>query len=189
MLPMLFGVFLKIGAFTFGGGYAMIALLENEFVQKRGWMDQKEFVDMVAIAESTPGPVAVNAATYIGYKMAGTAGAALATLGVCLPSFGIIYLISLFFDAFLGLKLVDCAFRGIQICVIYLILSAGWKLWKGLEKTPLNLFLLGSVFAAMLVCSVLAVSFSSIFYILLGGLIGLAVYGAARLKKKGDGQP
>ena len=73
--------------------------------------------------------------------------------------------------------------------MIYLILSAGWKLWKGLEKTPLNLFLLGSVFAAMLICSVLAVSFSSIFYILLGGLIGLAVYGAARLKKKGGGQP
>ena len=93
MLRTLFLVFLKIGAFTFGGGYAMIALLENEFVEKRNWLEQKEFLDMVAIAESTPGPVAVNSATYIGYKMAGTAGAAVATLGVCLPSFGISYLI------------------------------------------------------------------------------------------------
>ena len=123
MLRTLFLVFLKIGAFTFGGGYAMIALLENEFVEKRDWLEQKEFMDMVAIAESTPGPVAVNSATYIGYKMAGTAGAAVATLGVCLPSFGIIYLISLFFDQFLSLRLVGCAFRGIQVCVIYLILS------------------------------------------------------------------
>ena len=139
MLRTLFLVFLKIGAFTFGGGYAMIALLENEFVEKRNWLEQKEFMDMVAIAESTPGPVAVNSATYIGYKMAGTAGAAVATLGVCLPSFGIIYLISLFFDQFLSLRLVGCAFRGIQVCVIYLILSAGLKLWKGLEKTPLGL--------------------------------------------------
>lgn len=185
MLRTLFGVFLKIGAFTFGGGYAMIALLENEFVEKRNWMEQKEFMDMVAIAESTPGPVAVNSATYIGYKMAGAAGAAVATLGVCLPSFGIIYLISLFFDQFLSLRLVDCAFRGIQACVIYLILSAGLKLWKGLEKTPLNLILLGGVFAAMLTGSVLALSFSSILAILLGGLIGLTAYGASCLKKKG----
>ena len=188
MLRTLFLVFLKIGAFTFGGGYAMIALLENEFVEKRDWLEQKEFMDMVAIAESTPGPVAVNSATYIGYKMAGTAGAAVATLGVCLPSFGIIYLISLFFDQFLSLRLVGCAFRGIQVCVIYLILSAGLKLWWGLEKTPLNLVLLGGVFAAMLAGSVLAVSFSSVFYILLGGVIGLMIYGAACLKKKGAEQ-
>ena len=185
MLRTLFGVFLKIGTFTFGGGYAMIALLENEFVEKRSWMEQKEFMDMVAIAESTPGPVAVNSATYIGYKMAGATGAAVATLGVCLPSFGIIYLISLFFDQFLSLRLVDCAFRGIQACVIYLILSAGLKLWRGLEKTPLNLILLGGVFAAMLTGSVLALSFSSILAILLGGLIGLTAYGASCLKKKG----
>ena len=112
----------------------------------------------------------------------------MATLGVCLPSFGIIYLISLFFDQFLSLRLVGCAFRGIQVCVIYLILSAGLKLWKGLEKTPLNLVLLGGVFAAMLAGSVLAVSFSSVFYILLGGVIGLMIYGASCLKKKGAEQ-
>ena len=93
----LFLTFLKIGAFTFGGGYAMIALLENEFVEKKGWLDRDEFLDMAAIAESTPGPVAVNSATYLGYKIGGVAGAALSTLAVCLPSFVIIYVISLFF--------------------------------------------------------------------------------------------
>mgnify|MGYP000638809010 CR=1 FL=1 len=96
----LFGTFFKIGAFTFGGGYAMVALLEHEFVEKKRWLTREEFLDMVAIAESTPGPVAVNSATYIGYKLAGVAGAAASTLAVCLPSFAVIYLISLFFDRF-----------------------------------------------------------------------------------------
>ena len=81
---------LKIGLFTFGGGYAMIALLENEFVSKRAWIDKEEFLDMAAIAESTPGPIAINAATYIGYKKAGFLGAAISTLGMCIPSFVII---------------------------------------------------------------------------------------------------
>ena len=184
----LFWTFFKIGAFTFGGGYAMVALLQNEFVEEKKWVTKEEFLDMVAIAESTPGPVAVNSATYIGYKIEGAAGAAASTVAVCLPSFAVIYLISLFFDQFLSLRLVGCAFRGIQVCVIYLILSAGLKLWKGLEKTPLNLVLLGGVFAAMLAGSVLAVSFSSVFYILLGGVIGLMIYGAACLKKKGAEQ-
>ena len=109
----LFGTFFKIGAFTFGGGYAMVALLEHEFVEKKRWLTREEFLDMVAIAESTPGPVAVNSATYIGYKLAGVAGAAASTLAVCLPSFAVIYLISLFFDRFLQLTVVANAFKGI----------------------------------------------------------------------------
>lgn len=92
-LCTLFLTFLKIGAFTFGGGYAMVALLENEFIAKKKWIDKKEFLDMIAIAESTPGPIAINSATYIGYHIAGVPGAATATLGVCIPSFVIIYLI------------------------------------------------------------------------------------------------
>ena len=100
----LFGTFLKIGAFTFGGGYAMVALLQNEFVEEKKWVTKEEFLDMVAIAESTPGPMAVNSATYIGYRIAGTAGAAAATTAVCIPSFVVIYLISLFFDQFLSLR-------------------------------------------------------------------------------------
>ena len=188
MLRTLFLVFLKIGSFTFGGGYAMIALLENEFVEKRDWLEQKEFMDMVAIAESTPGPVAVNSATYIGYKMAGTAGAAVATLGVCLPSFGIIYLISLFFDQFLRLSVVASAFHGIQVCVIYLILSAGLKMLKQLEHSVFNIVILTTVAAAMVGCSIAAVSFSSIFYILFSGAAGLLVYAVQQLRK-GEKKP
>lgn len=95
-LGTLFFTFFKIGLFTFGGGYAMIALLEEEFIQRRKWLDKDEFLDMTAIAESTPGPVAINSATYLGYKLAKVPGAATATVAVCLPSFLIIYVISLF---------------------------------------------------------------------------------------------
>lgn len=176
----LFLTFLKIGAFTFGGGYAMIALLENEFIEKKGWLDRDEFLDMAAIAESTPGPVAVNSATYIGYKIGGVAGAALSTLAVCLPSFVVIYIISLFFDQFLSLKYVACAFRGIQACVVYLIFSAGLRMIKALDKSVMNKVIVALVMAAILLSSALAVSFSSIFYILICGLIGLAVWGIRR---------
>ena len=100
----LFITMLKIGLFTFGGGYAMIALLENEFVSRRKWIEKNEFLDMVAIAESTPGPIAINAATYIGYRVLRFRGSLIATVGVCIPSFAIIYVISLFFDKFLSLN-------------------------------------------------------------------------------------
>ena len=172
----LFWTFLKIGAFTFGGGYAMVALLEHEFVEQKQWVSREEFLDMVAIAEST---------TYIGYKIAGFSGAAASTLAVCIPSFAVIYIISLFFDQFLALSVVASAFRGIQACVIYLILSAGLKMLKNLERTPFNLLVLTAVVAAMVSCSVLAVSFSSIFYILLSGAAGLAVYLVRQLRKGG----
>ena len=109
---ILFLTFAKIGAFTFGGGYAMVALLEHEFVEEKQWVTREEFLDMVAIAESTPGPMAVNSATYIGYKLEGVPGAAASTLAVCLPSFAVIYAISLFFDQFLQLSVVSSAFRG-----------------------------------------------------------------------------
>ncbi len=179
----LFRTFLKIGAFTFGGGYAMVALLEHEFVEEKQWVSREEFLDMVAIAESTPGPMAVNSATYIGYKIEGVEGAAASTLAVCIPSFLVIYLISLFFDRFLSLSLVASAFRGIQVCVIYLILSAGLKMLKNLERNVFNTVVLTGVVAAMVGCSVLAVSFSSIFYILLCGAAGVLLYLLKRLRK------
>ena len=184
-LRTLFLTFLKIGAFTFGGGYAMVALLENEFIVKKKWIDKKEFLDMIAIAESTPGPMAINSATYIGYHIAGVPGAAMATLAVCIPSFVIIYLISLFFDQFLSLKVVSCAFRGIQVCVVYLIFSAGVRMLKSLEKTTFNTVLVITVSVCMITFSVFAVSFSSIYFILLSGVIGLAVYFLRRLCRKG----
>ncbi len=181
----IFLTMLKIGAFTFGGGYAMIALLENEFVTKKKWIEKDEFLDMVAISESTPGPVAINSATYLGYKVGGVLGSVLGTLGVVLPSFTIIFLISLFFDQFLTLTYVGYAFRGIQVCVIYLIFTAGLKLLRELKKSAFNITVTVSVITAMLLCSLFAVSFSSIFYILICGILGLALYFINTLKKGG----
>ncbi|MCI5806288.1 MAG: chromate transporter [Clostridium sp.] len=181
---ILFWDFLKIGAFTFGGGYAMIHLLERQFVARRKWLDREEFLDMVAVAESTPGPVAVNSATYIGYKVDGVIGALSATVAVCLPSFVIIYLISLFLDQFLTLTYVAYAFKGIQACVVYLILSAAWKLWTSMEKNWMNVSILTAVGIAMISFSVFAVDVSSILYIIICGVIGIAVYGMKCMRKE-----
>ena len=184
-LWILFCAFLKIGAFTFGGGYAMIALLENEFITKKQWISREEFLDMVAIAESTPGPVAINSATYLGYKIAGIAGAGIATIAVSIPSFIIIYVISLFLKGFLSLTVVSHAFQGIQVCVVYLILSAGLKMLKEIEKTIWNILIIIGVMTAMIVCSLLAISFSSIYYILICGVIGIAIHMVNKMKIHG----
>ena len=181
---VLFLTMLKIGLFTFGGGYAMIALLENEFVVKKRWLDRDEFLDVAAIAESTPGPIAINAATYIGFKNAGIVGSIIATLGICIPSFVIIYAISLFFDAFLSLTLVAYAFKGIQICVVYLILSAGLKMLKQMKKTKFNIIIILITLICMVVLSLFAVKFSTIFYILISGAFGVVVYFLGKLKKE-----
>ena len=172
----LFFTMLKIGLFTFGGGYAMIALLQNEFVEKKKYMEKDEFLDMVAIAESTPGPIAINAATYIGYKQLGLLGSLVATVAICIPSFVIIFAISLFFDAFLSFKLVEYAFRGIQVCVIYLIFSAGFKMLKQMKKTAFSISIVSAVLVCMIVFSLFAVKFSTIFYILICGCMGLVAY-------------
>ena len=179
----LFWTMLKIGLFTFGGGYAMIALLENELVEKKRWMEQEEFVNMVAIAESTPGPIAINIATYVGYKTGKLPGALLATLGVCIPSFSIIYVISLFFDRFLAIGWVAAAFRGIQVCVIFLILSAGIKMLIKLKKTPFSMTVMALTICAMLAIDLFAINFSSIFLILISGALGLTVYAIGRLRE------
>ena len=179
----LFLTMLKIGLFTFGGGYAMIALLENEFVEKKKWLEKDEFLDVAAIAESTPGPIAINAATYIGYKNTGMIGAMIATLGICIPSFVIIYAISLFLDAFLSLTLVAYAFKGIQICVVYLIISAGLKMLKQMKKTAFNIIIVSITIICMVVFSLFSVKFSTIFYILISGACGVVVYLLGRIKK------
>lgn len=172
----LFFTFLKIGAFTFGGGYAMIALLEREFIEKRKWISRDEFLDMIAVAESTPGPMAINSATFLGYRFAGFAGAAASTAAVCLPSFVIIYAISLFFDRFLSLSFVASAFRGIQVCVVYLILSAGLKMLRSMRKSLFSILILCAVLAVMIFSSVTAAGFSSVFLILFSGMAGLAAF-------------
>ena len=180
----LFWTFLKIGAFTFGGGYAMVALLEREFVEDKQWLSREEFLDMVAIAESTPGPVAVNSATYVGYKIEGAEGAAASTLAVCLPSFVVIYLISLVFDRFLQLSAVASAFRGIQVCVIYLIFSAGVRMLKALDKSPFATGVLAAVMLVMVGLSLAGVSVSSILLILLSGAAGVAAWLIGRRKER-----
>ena len=184
----LFLVMLKIGLFTFGGGYAMISLLENELITKRGWVENDEFLNMVAIAESTPGPVAINAATYVGYKLAGFWGALAATVAVCIPSFAIIFLISLFFDAFLSLKYVAYAFDGIQVCVIFLILNAGVKMLFKLERTVWNVLVLVAVIACMVTLSVLSITFSSVWYILITAGLALVLYLFTYFRAKGKGK-
>lgn len=179
----LFFTFFKIGLFTFGGGYAMIALLEEEFIQRRKWLDKDEFLDMTAIAESTPGPVAINSATYLGYKLAKVPGAATATVAVCLPSFLIIYAISLFFEQFTQLTVIASAFKGIQVCVIYLIFSAGVRMLKALDKSPFATGVLAAVMLVMVGLSLAGVSVSSILLILLSGAAGVAAWLISRRKE------
>ena len=132
----LFITMLKIGLFTFGGGYAMIALLENEFVSHRKWIEKNEFLDMVAIAESTPGPIAINSATFVGYRVAGFWGAFFATFGVVLPSFVIILLISFVLREFQSIKAVQYAFNGIRAGVLALLIKALVGMYK---KAPKNI--------------------------------------------------
>ncbi len=182
-LGTLFFTFFKIGLFTFGGGYAMIALLEEEFIQRRRWLDKDEFLDMAAIAESTPGPVAINSATYLGYKLAKVPGAATATVAVCLPSFLIIYAISLFFEQFTQLTVIANAFKGIQVCVIYLIFSAGVRMLKALDKSPFATGVLAAVMLVMVGLSLAGVSVSSILLILLSGAAGVAAWLIGRRKE------
>ena len=179
---LLFALFLKIGLFTFGGGYAMISLIRREFIEKRKWISAPEFTDMIAISESTPGPLAINSATYVGYKIGGFWGALAATVGVVIPSFVIIYIISLFLEQFLRLSVVAAAFKGIQVAVAVLILSAGIKMFREMEKKPVTVVMAALVFITMILLDVFALSFSSIWLILIGAGIGLAAYFAGRIK-------
>ncbi len=183
---LLFWAFFKIGLFTFGGGYAMIAVIERELVERRKWIEHEEFLDVIAIAESTPGPLAINSATYIGYKICGVLGSFFATIGVVLPSFIIIFIISIFFDKFLQIEWVQYAFRGIQACVAYLILSAGLKMFKKLKKTPVSIILFILTLCCLVSFSLFAIKFSSIFYILLGGTVCVIIYLIGYIKSKNN---
>lgn len=186
-LPELFLVFAKIGMFTFGGGYAMISLIEDICVEKKRWITHDEMMDVTVIAESTPGPIAINCSTFVGYKQKGLPGALAATFGMVLPSFVIIFLISSFLDRFLEIPWIVNAFRGIKTAVGLLILDAGWKMLQKTRKKQKSrrpdLFLLFA-FAAMTAANVFAVKISSIAVMLLCGFVSLALYLAA--ERKGD---
>ena len=190
-LFILFISMFKIGLFTFGGGYAMISVFENEFVSKKKWLEHDEFMNILVIAESTPGPVAINMATYIGYKQNKIIGSIFSTLGMVLPSFTIIFIISLFFNNLLDNKYVAAAFKGIQACVVFLILSAGIKLFKKMEKKPFNIIVMSLTFILVIAFSLFNIDFSSIFYILISGCLGLVIYliGVIKSKSKKEETP
>lgn len=180
----LFLAYLKIGLFTFGGGYAMIALIEDEIVNKRKWITKEELTDIVTIAESTPGPIAINCATYVGYKFAGVLGSVFATIGVVVPSFVIIFVISLFFDAFLQIQIVAYAFNGIKCAVGIIIIRTGFKMFKDFKKTVLSVTCFAISFLTILAINIFAIDFSSIYLILIGAVIGIVVYVIDRNKNK-----
>ena len=183
MIVQLFLTFAKIGLFTFGGGYAMISIIENICVERKKWITHDEMMDITVIAESTPGPIAINCATYIGHKMAGVLGSIVATVAVALPSFIIIFLISSMLDNFLEIALIANAFRGIKIGVGLLILSVAITM---LRKMPPKLFpriIAGCACAIMLVINFLALNFCSILLMLICGTISLLFFS---LRKKGD---
>lgn len=180
----LFLTFLKIGATTFGGGYAMIPQIKNEFVEKKGWISEDDMLEMIAVSESTPGPIAINMATFIGYKEKKVLGSILATLGVILPSIIIIFIISLFFNRFIENKYVAYAFKGIKCAVCFLIIKAGIELIKKMEKKVIPIAILIASFALAISMELFGFHFSSIFIILGGALIGIVIYAILTRKKK-----
>lgn len=177
----LFWTFFRIGLFTFGGGYAMISLISANCVEKKGWITHEDMMNITVIAETTPGPVAINCATFIGYRQKGIPGAVCATLGVVLPSFIIIYLISLFLDRFLEIGWVANAFAGIRVGVAFLILRAGINMARKLPKTTLSKGLLFGAMSAMVLISLLALNISSIALMIFCAAISFCCF----LAKKG----
>ena len=185
VLLNLFLTFAKVGLFTFGGGYAMISIIENTCVEQKKWITHDEMMDITVIAESTPGPIAINAATYVGYKRAGIPGSIAATVGMTLPSFVIIYLISAVLDNFLEILWIANAFRGIKIGVGLLIFNVALTMLKKMKPMPLPRIIAGCAFAVMLTVNFLSLKFSSITLMLIAGAVGLIVFLAK--KRKGGG--
>lgn len=185
--------FMKVGLFTFGGGYAMIALIDSECVEKKEWITSDELMDVTAIAESTPGPIAINCATYVGYKQAGFWGSLIATFGIVFPSFMIMYIVSMFLDHFMGIPLIASAFKGIKVAVGILILSAGIKMlqnmWKQMKKQGKKLPLIFAVcgFAVMLIIDIFTLKFSTIYLILIAGALGFLLFRKSGVPQKQGG--
>ena len=179
----IFFTFMKIGAVTFGGGYAMIGIIEGVCVEQKKWLTHEEMMDVAVIAESTPGPIAINCATYAGFVRDGLPGAAAATLGVVLPSFTIIYLISMFLEHFLEIRIIASAFMGIKLCVALLIINAGINMLKKMKKKKLSLVLLSAGFLMMLGALLFGVKLSSIVLMVGAGVVSLAL---SRVKRGGN---
>lgn len=169
-------MFAKIGLFTFGGGYAMISIIENTCVEKKKWITHEEMMDMIVLAESTPGPIAINCATFTGYKKAGVMGAFAATLGMIVPSFIVIYFISRFLDSFLEVTVIANGFKGIKVAIGLLILDVAITMIKKMEKKKIaRIIMIGSCIA-MLCINIFATKISSISLMIIAGFISLTVF-------------
>ena len=181
----LFLTFAKIGLFTFGGGYAMISLIENNCVEKKKWITHDEMMNITVIAESTPGPIAINCATFVGYKQKSFPGALIATVGMILPSFCIIFAISKLLDHFLEITWIAHAFQGIKIAVGILILDAAIKMLQKMQKKPMPRVFMLCAFAAMLPINIFSVRISSIILMMAAGLISLVIFMVKKSAVKG----
>ncbi len=184
ILIELFLTFAKIGLFTFGGGYAMLSIIENICVEQKNWITHDEMMNITVIAESTPGPIAINCATYVGYKKGKLTGAILATLGVAIPSFVIIFVISMFLEGFLEITWIAHAFQGIKIAVGILILDAAIKMIRKMQKKPLQIGILFASFAVIMLINVLKLHLSSIVVMLAAALISVAFFLADKVRRK-----
>ena len=178
--------FMKVGLFTFGGGYAMIPLIQKETVDKKHWIKDDEILDIIAIAESTPGPIAVNSATYIGYKVAGILGSIFATLGLVIPSFAIIFAISIFYEQFMSFAIIKSIFKGLSIGVIVLIGSAFFKLKKSakLNISSTILFIIITVYFVANYFFEINIPFFTLILILFGFIFGIVTEVLLKGKKK-----
>ncbi len=165
--------FAKIGLFTFGGGYAMVSLIERTCVEEKKWMTHEEMMDILVLAESTPGPIAINCATYVGYKQKGFLGALFSTLGMALPSFIILFVISMFLDKFLEIAWIANAFKGIKIAVGILIVDAAIKMVRKMPKKPLPLTVFILSFILLLLIDIFAWNVSSLLLMLAAALVSL----------------
>jgi len=172
----LFLTFARIGLFTFGGGYAMISMIENICVERKKWITHDEMMNVTVIAESTPGPIAINCATFTGYKKAGFVGALAATLGMIVPSFLIIYLISMCLDNFLELTVIANAFKGIKVAVGILILDAAITMIKKMQKKKLPGTIMICSCVVMLCINIFAWNFSSISLMLIAAAVSLNIF-------------
>ena len=166
-LWQIFLTFFKIGAFTFGGGYAMIPLIQREAVENRKWVTDEDILDIITIAESTPGPIAINSATFVGYRAAGVLGSAAATFGVVLPSFVIILALSFVLQQFQNVMAVQYAFRGIQAGVLALLVKALYGMYKKSPKGWAAYVVMAGSFIATAILDI------NVLYV----IIGCAVFG------------
>lgn len=184
LLADLFLTFAKIGTFTFGGGYAMISVIEHDCVDRKQWITHDDMMNITAIAESTPGPIAINCATFVGYKQKGIIGAIAATLGIVIPSFVIIFLIAMLLDNFLEITVIANAFKGIKLAVGILILDAAIKMIRKMPKKPLPCTIVVCAALLMLLVNIFSVNLSSVSLMLSGGVISLIIF-AVRGRKAG----